>query len=1131
MQLITLAKRKSGHWQGNWKSFGRSVFRTADGTFHHAIAPVLLLAQCISLLPVVNVFSINFRSTRFKARSFRCALSLVYLLLSGLYCVFSIRWYIRRGLNISYFANCIYLVVVHVSAIFFFLIAMRWQSILGAFAHCERSFLGEHYRRLTQGFCGSLAWKIRFTGFALFALAFAEDWLNFYRAYESNIIQIETCNRTNVTLWENFYLREHPHVFHLVPFNGFTIAVTEWINRCMRYTWTYLDIFIISFSYGVQFRYEQIFRRLLAIEGMVCPSNFWSDLRMDYVAVSELVNFLDDQFGHLVLLACANDMYFIATQLFNGFQRRRAIANYVYFWYSLLLLIFRTITMLYVGSGVYVASMRPLHLLRNVSSKNWSIDLQRLTDEVSSGENILSGKQFFFLKRQIILALFSLFPLGGLFRSTVQDIEFRWISLRTLYAIYFFVTAFLTLFAHLYYSANQSHITNEAISNTIYYTLNTSGAITLFRIAIQWKTIMTKWRSLEEPFLHPPYTERRFWTLRRTIAVVGVTMLVLAFVEDFLHVASVYYSNLQFFKHCNNSIPFWTLFYEREHPKIFTYLPYNLPTVLVLEVTHKIFLFLWTFMDLFIIFVSLGLVRLYNRFHGYAVRYKDRHATGATWQQLRLDYNRISRLVEYMEGIMSPIVIYTTACDLYFIFIQMFNSFQFSASPISEAYFKFSLGFLMFRTLAMLLAASNVDIASLKPLNVLRSVPMSSWSIDVQRLTQEVINGRHCLSEDFYRPNKTQVCGGGGGYFCRTVTPVLIVGQLFGLLPVEGVCGGRWWSLRWQWYSLRNGYAFAVQLGALVMAGFSFATLWFSGVEFAKISAHFLSWMFFTLNLLITLNFSVLARAWPELMSRWVQLEQSLPDHPRLCSSYRRYRRQLRLITTILMTSALIEHVLSKPAGLHRAYRCPIPNLLEAHYKQAFPEMFSFVPYNPYVGFLAQTVTSLLTMYWNYVDLFLIAVSVGLRANLHHVNEVIRHSAKHYHRPSFWDDQCAGYRRVLGLIRHVNHCIGSFIVISYSSNLFFICIQLVNVFQQNSSLIVTTYCWYSLFHLIGRIVAVSLYGSAIHDEYCRTRAIFYRLPVEYGHRAEIAATVVTYELVLTQVNEAEAKNGDDNPCT
>ena len=323
------------------------------------------------------------------------------------------------------------------------------------------------------------------------------------------------------------------------------------------------------------------------------------------------------------------------------------------------------------------------------------------------------------------------------------------------------------------------------------------------------------------------------------------------------------------------------------------------------------------------------------------------------------------------------------------------------------------------------------------------------------------------LTEDFYHPPNRPRFINGGGYFCRSIRPVLIVGQMFGLLPLDGVWCGRWWSIHWRLLSWRNLYALFVQLGALIMACFSFATFWYSGVEFAKISTswwcwhsgssnliwgdflHYIpvSWWFFTLNLLISINFAVLARSWPQLMSRWVQLEQSLPDQPRLSAACRRNARQVGLVATVLLTSGLIEHVLSKPAGLHRAYRCPIPNLLEAHYKQAFPEMFSFVPYNPYIGFLAQTITSLLTVYWNYVDLFLITVSVGLRTNLAQVNDVIASSEKLYHRGIFWKDQCTHYRRVLGLIRHVNNHIGVFIVISYASNLFFICVQLVNVFQ------------------------------------------------------------------------------------
>uniref|UniRef100_A0A182NZ20 Gustatory receptor n=1 Tax=Anopheles dirus TaxID=7168 RepID=A0A182NZ20_9DIPT len=346
----------------------------------------------------------------------------------------------------------------------------------------------------------------------------------------------------------------------------------------------------------------------------------------------------------------------------------------------------------------------------------------------------------------LVSQLFSLFPLRGLFGSTLQDIRFRWVSPGAIYSVYFFASALVTLTAHIYYSLNESTMGTSQISNVIYYVLNLSGAVVFLTIAIRWRTIMERWRSLEETFLHPPYAVRRFWTLKRLIAIIGTTMFVLAFVEDALHVASVYYTNLQFFKRCDNSTPYWTLFYQREHPKFFHYLPYSLTAVLLLELTHKIFLYVWTFMDLFIIFVALGLARRYEQFYWHAIRYKDRHTTGTVWQQLRLDYGRISKLVAYMEGIMAPIIICTTASDLYFIFYQMFNSFQFSASLLSEVYFKFSLAFLIFRTLAMLLVASNIHVASLRPLNILRSVPMSCWTIDVQRFTQELLTSRNCLS-------------------------------------------------------------------------------------------------------------------------------------------------------------------------------------------------------------------------------------------------------------------------------------------------------------------------------------------------------------------------------------------------
>ncbi|XP_021706393.1 gustatory receptor for sugar taste 64b [Aedes aegypti] len=388
-------------WLGRLK--GKSTF---DGSFHQAVAPVLFVGQCFTLMPVVEIFSRNPRNTRFKLLSVRFAYTAIYLIAAGFYSILACRRFILRGLNVSSFADMFYLMFNYIITVLFLLIAIHWQKVLKEFANCERLMLKDAYTKLTERVTRfNLAWRIRMVIAGIMVLAFFEDFLNFYSAYQDNYVQMDYCNRTEISFWENFYIRDHPQVFQYVPVNIGSILFVEWINRCLRYTWTYLDLFIISFSYAAQFRYTQIYQRLVSVEGTHYPTTFWREIRTDYVAVSQLVAFLDEQFGHLILLSCANDMYFIATQLFNGFQRRPAFMTMVYFWYSLALLIFRTLCMLYIGSGVHVASMSPLNILRNVPSKYWGLDLQRLTDDVASGENTLSGKKFFYLKRQIILAM------------------------------------------------------------------------------------------------------------------------------------------------------------------------------------------------------------------------------------------------------------------------------------------------------------------------------------------------------------------------------------------------------------------------------------------------------------------------------------------------------------------------------------------------------------------------------------------------------------------------------------------------------------------------------------------------------------------------------------------------------
>lgn len=50
------------------------------------------------------------------------------------------------------------------------------------------------------------------------------------------------------------------------------------------------------------------------------PETFWIEVRSNYLALMELVREVDGKLSIIIILSCANNMYFICMQLFNSFQ-------------------------------------------------------------------------------------------------------------------------------------------------------------------------------------------------------------------------------------------------------------------------------------------------------------------------------------------------------------------------------------------------------------------------------------------------------------------------------------------------------------------------------------------------------------------------------------------------------------------------------------------------------------------------------------------------------------------------------------------------------------------------------------------------------------------------------------------
>lgn len=77
----------------------------------------------------------------------------------------------------------------------------------------------------------------------------------------------------------------------------------------------------------------------------------------------------------------------------------------LYFWYSLIYLIVRSLCVFYFASGIHDASRKPALILRNLAPKAYSAEVLRFLDVVNGGIFALSGMKLFYLTRSLILAV------------------------------------------------------------------------------------------------------------------------------------------------------------------------------------------------------------------------------------------------------------------------------------------------------------------------------------------------------------------------------------------------------------------------------------------------------------------------------------------------------------------------------------------------------------------------------------------------------------------------------------------------------------------------------------------------------------------------------------------------------
>lgn len=209
-----------------------------------------------------------------------------------------------------------------------------------------------------------------------------------------------------------------------------------------------------------------------------------------------------------------------------------------------------------------------------------------------------------------------------------------------------------------------------------------------------------------------------------------------------------------------------------------------------------------------------------------------------------------------------------------------------------------------------------------------------------------------------------------------------------------------------------------------------------------------MSLLFNVSNLVVLLEFIRIAYYWPELMTKWRTMElrmQVLNDtygiRPKGCS----LKRKIALSAIIVLTLSLLEHILSLLTTINFVRQC-------ASSKNFTYELFArqFQPLRPTIhDYILKTILgrfclTICTFLWSYADLFIIMISLALSRNMRCFNESLQMIKHKNISEADWEEKRSYYVMFSELCGRIDQVVCRLTLVSFSNDIFFICVQLLN---------------------------------------------------------------------------------------
>lgn len=122
-------------------------------------------------------------------------------------------------------------------------------------------------------------------------------------------------------------------------------------------------------------------------------------------------------------------------------------------------------------------------------------------------------------------------------------------------------------------------------------------------------------------------------------------------------------------------------------------------------------------------------------------------------------------------------------------------------------------------------------------------------------------------------------------------------------------------------------------------------------------------------------------------MQKWASVETKLP-HYRTQKEKEKFFMRIKLVAIAFTIGAIIDHLLTAIQNIFQNLECrPNDDQLEAFLQAQSPQMFVFIEFSIWKGVLCKIINVVGSIAWNYTNLFVMIVSLGLSYRFKQFND------------------------------------------------------------------------------------------------------------------------------------------------